>query len=86
MGICSSCCRRSQRNDLYEPLLLDDEREAVTSLLRYLEHSRGNPSSASPRPGLVRGRTSVECDPLSKLEKKEKKNLFSFSLPTAESI
>lgn len=35
-GVCSSCCGRSS-NAQYEPLLLDNERDAVADLLQYLE-------------------------------------------------
>jgi hypothetical protein len=52
-GACSSCCKRSsssvegfadsrlkggaRRKNAYEPLLLENEREAVADLLQYLE-------------------------------------------------
>ncbi|PWN28683.1 putative VAC8-vacuolar membrane protein required for the cytoplasm-to-vacuole targeting [Jaminaea rosea] len=36
-AICSSCCGTS-RNTAYEPLLLDNERDAVADLLQYLEN------------------------------------------------
>ncbi len=35
-GVCSTCCGRSA-NTQYEPLLLDNERDAVADLLQYLE-------------------------------------------------
>lgn len=35
-GVCSSCCGQRRKN-LYEPLLLENEREAVADLLQYLE-------------------------------------------------
>ncbi|KAI9227812.1 MAG: putative VAC8-vacuolar membrane protein required for the cytoplasm-to-vacuole targeting [Piptocephalis tieghemiana] len=44
MGACSSCCdpssfhRNSRNVGLYEPLLQDNEREAVSELLQYLEN------------------------------------------------
>ncbi|TNY17286.1 putative VAC8-vacuolar membrane protein required for the cytoplasm-to-vacuole targeting [Rhodotorula diobovata] len=38
MGACSSCCRGSTKSAPYEPLLLDNEREAVADLLQYLEN------------------------------------------------
>ncbi|KAG0235430.1 Vacuolar protein 8 [Actinomortierella wolfii] len=38
MGICSSCCADRNRNRLYEPLLQENEREAVADLLQYLEN------------------------------------------------
>ncbi|KAH0838481.1 armadillo-type protein [Lanmaoa asiatica] len=40
MGVVSSCCEscfRSRRSQQYEPLLLENEREAVADLLQYLE-------------------------------------------------
>ena len=37
MGICYSCCVGS-RSPQYEPLLLDNERDAVADLLQYLEN------------------------------------------------
>ena len=36
-NVCSSCCGKS-RNANYEPLLLDNERDAVADLLQYLEN------------------------------------------------
>ncbi|KAF9582717.1 Vacuolar protein 8 [Lunasporangiospora selenospora] len=38
MGACSSCCVDRSRNALYEPLLQENEREAVADLLQYLEN------------------------------------------------
>ncbi|KAI6031926.1 vacuolar protein 8 [Pisolithus microcarpus] len=41
MGVVSSCCEycfRSRRSQQYEPLLLENEREAVADLLQYLEN------------------------------------------------
>ncbi|BGP42020.1 Vacuolar protein 8, partial [Rhodotorula kratochvilovae] len=38
MGVCSSCCRGQKASAPYEPLLLDNEREAVADLLQYLEN------------------------------------------------
>merc|ERR1719487_611906 len=38
MGACTSCCRASTAHQPYEPLLLDNEREAVADLLQYLEN------------------------------------------------
>ncbi|KAF9936949.1 Vacuolar protein 8 [Mortierella antarctica] len=38
MGACSSCCADRNRNGLYEPLLQENEREAVADLLQYLEN------------------------------------------------
>ncbi|CAK7240600.1 MAG: Vacuolar protein 8 [Sporothrix thermara] len=39
MGICSSqCCGGKSRDGLYEPVLADNEREAVADLLQYLEN------------------------------------------------
>ncbi|GAA5885678.1 hypothetical protein JCM16303_003110 [Sporobolomyces ruberrimus] len=38
MGICTSCCRGGRSNAGYEPLLLENEREAVAELLQYLEN------------------------------------------------
>lgn len=38
MGVCSSCCSGQSQNGLYEPLLEDREREAVSDLLQYLEN------------------------------------------------
>ncbi|GAA5828396.1 hypothetical protein JCM3770_000474 [Rhodotorula araucariae] len=38
MGVCSSCCRGHKASAPYEPLLLDNEREAVADLLQYLEN------------------------------------------------
>ncbi|KAF8559287.1 vacuolar protein 8 [Imleria badia] len=41
MGVVSSCCDscfRSRRSQQYEPLLLENEREAVADLLQYLEN------------------------------------------------
>ncbi|KAI6153402.1 vacuolar protein 8 [Pisolithus tinctorius] len=41
MGVASSCCEscfRSRRSQQYEPLLLENEREAVADLLQYLEN------------------------------------------------
>lgn len=35
---CSSCCRGRARDGLYEPVLQDSEREAVSDLLGYLEN------------------------------------------------
>jgi len=35
---CSSCCGRQSQSGLYEPLLQDNEREAVADLLQYLEN------------------------------------------------
>lgn len=35
-GVCSSCCGQRRKNN-YEPLLLENEREAVADLLQYLE-------------------------------------------------
>ncbi|KAK3840901.1 MAG: hypothetical protein J3R72DRAFT_170056 [Linnemannia gamsii] len=37
MGACSSCCADRNRSGLYEPLLQENEREAVADLLQYLE-------------------------------------------------
>ncbi|BGP33957.1 Vacuolar protein 8 [Rhodotorula toruloides] len=38
MGVCASCCGGSKSSAPYEPLLLDNEREAVADLLQYLEN------------------------------------------------
>ncbi|KAI0078483.1 ARM repeat-containing protein [Panus rudis PR-1116 ss-1] len=41
MGVVSSCCEscfRSRKSQSYEPLLLENEREAVADLLQYLEN------------------------------------------------
>lgn len=38
MGQCSSCCRGHSHGGLYEPVLADSEREAVSDLLQYLEN------------------------------------------------
>ncbi|GAA5993446.1 hypothetical protein JCM5350_000096 [Sporobolomyces pararoseus] len=38
MGICTSCCRGGRSHAGYEPLLLENEREAVAELLQYLEN------------------------------------------------
>ncbi|KAF8939197.1 Vacuolar protein 8 [Haplosporangium gracile] len=38
MGACSSCCADRNRSGLYEPLLQENEREAVADLLQYLEN------------------------------------------------
>ncbi|KAI5810982.1 armadillo-type protein [Peziza echinospora] len=38
MGNCSSCCRGRTQGGLYEPVLADSEREAVSDLLQYLEN------------------------------------------------
>ncbi|GJJ76288.1 vacuolar protein 8 [Entomortierella parvispora] len=38
MGACSSCCADRTRNGLYEPLLQENEREAVADLLQFLEN------------------------------------------------
>ncbi|KAF9166561.1 Vacuolar protein 8 [Mortierella sp. AD011] len=38
MGACSSCCVDRTRNGLYEPLLQENEREAVADLLQFLEN------------------------------------------------
>ncbi|KAF9229528.1 vacuolar protein 8 [Gyrodon lividus] len=55
MGVVSSCCEscfRSRRSQQYEPLLLENEREAVADLLQYLENRtttnffQGSPLSA----------------------------------------
>lgn len=35
-GVCSTCCGQRRKNN-YEPLLLENEREAVADLLQYLE-------------------------------------------------
>ncbi|KAI8354658.1 vacuolar protein 8 [Blakeslea trispora] len=35
---CSSCCGKRSRTGLYEPLLQENEREAIAELLQYLEH------------------------------------------------
>ncbi|EKC99211.1 Vacuolar protein 8 [Trichosporon asahii var. asahii CBS 8904] len=37
-GVCSTCCGQRRKNN-YEPLLLENEREAVADLLQYLESS-----------------------------------------------
>lgn len=38
MGNCSSCCKGRHQGGLYEPVLADSEREAVSDLLQYLEN------------------------------------------------
>ncbi|KAM0790549.1 Vacuolar protein 8 [Microbotryomycetes sp. NB124-2] len=38
MGVCQSCCGGSKASNAYEPLLLENEREAVADLLQYLEN------------------------------------------------
>ncbi|GAA5962060.1 hypothetical protein JCM21900_006978 [Sporobolomyces salmonicolor] len=38
MGVCTSCCRGGRNPQGYEPLLLENEREAVADLLQYLEN------------------------------------------------
>ncbi|KAG1054746.1 hypothetical protein G6F43_003264 [Rhizopus delemar] len=35
---CSSCCGKKNKNGLYEPLLQENEREAIAELLQYLEN------------------------------------------------
>ena len=35
--VCAGCCRRSHDGSLYEPLLQENEREAVAELLQFLE-------------------------------------------------
>ncbi|KAI9259396.1 vacuolar protein 8 [Sporodiniella umbellata] len=35
---CSSCCGKKSKTGLYEPLLQENEREAIAELLRYLEN------------------------------------------------
>jgi vacuolar protein 8 len=35
---CASCCGKKNKNGLYEPLLQENEREAIAELLRYLEN------------------------------------------------
>ncbi|EIW70399.1 vacuolar protein 8 [Tremella mesenterica DSM 1558] len=52
-GICSSCCGPRRKNS-YEPLLLENEREAVADLLQYLENrSTTNFFSGSPLAALT---------------------------------
>ncbi|KAK4703314.1 vacuolar protein 8, partial [Phenoliferia sp. Uapishka_3] len=38
MGACTSCCGGGKSSTAYEPLLLENEREAVADLLQYLEN------------------------------------------------
>ncbi|KAM0753371.1 putative VAC8-vacuolar membrane protein required for the cytoplasm-to-vacuole targeting [Meredithblackwellia eburnea MCA 4105] len=38
MGVCASCCGGAKSSANYEPLLLENEREAVADLLQYLEN------------------------------------------------
>lgn len=40
-GVCSVCCGQRRKNN-YEPLLLENEREAVADLLQYLESEYNN--------------------------------------------
>ncbi|KAH6648987.1 armadillo-type protein [Truncatella angustata] len=49
MGVCQSCCGGKSRDGLYEPLLQESEREAVSDLLQYLEH-RGETDFFSGEP------------------------------------
>ncbi|RXK37061.1 vacuolar protein 8 [Tremella mesenterica] len=53
-GICSSCLGGPRRKNSYEPLLLENEREAVADLLQYLENrSTTNFFSGSPLAALT---------------------------------
>lgn len=51
-GVCSSCCGRSASAQ-YEPLLLDNERDAVADLLQYLESERRRRGRRRGREGLL---------------------------------
>ncbi|CAL1696679.1 unnamed protein product [Somion occarium] len=57
MGVVSSCCEscfRSRKSQSYEPLLLENEREAVADLLQYLENrTTTNFFSGSPLSALT---------------------------------
>ncbi|RSH86875.1 Vacuolar protein 8 [Apiotrichum porosum] len=52
-GVCSTCCGQRRKNN-YEPLLLENEREAVADLLQYLENrSTTNFFTGSPLAALT---------------------------------
>lgn len=46
-GVCSTCCGQRRKNN-YEPLLLENEREAVADLLQYLESEHGHQPMTDP--------------------------------------